>query len=197
MVKAWLKEYWIPVTVVAILLLVWAYYYFSSPKNKITFGFNSNDDVKNLLPFLEGRYTNASNERGLGVYLDVPLTAIIKNKSAKDIVLNNIAGSLSYEGQSILQTKANSANLQSVNVNAKTAKPVTDTFQVLVNGSTIKFVKDYLAGKKPKLNYNLTALVAGNLYNFKDSAVLNAAPPVSGNPSGGEGAGSGATGGRG
>lgn len=188
--KQWFKEYWwIPTLILVGGFIVWAYFYFSKPENKIKFAFTSNDNLSNLLPVLQGRYASAGAdaERGLGIYLDVPLTAIIKNKSAKEVVLNNIAGALSYEGENILQTSGNSKKLDEVRVSSKSQTPVTDTFQVLVNGKTIKYVKELLSGKKPKLGYNLNALVGGQVYNFRDSTVLNADAPSASSTTSGRG----------
>lgn len=187
--KVWLIKYWfiwIPALILIIGGIIWAVNYFNKPENQIKFGFksDSNDNLKMLLPMLESRYeTNNVNPqaKGIGVYLDVPLTAIVKNKSGKDISLQNIAGALSFEGADILQTKSNSEALKTVNVRAKTEKPVTDTFQILINDKTIKYIKEYLKGTKPKLNYNLSAKLFDNVYSFKDSAILNdTAPSVTG-----------------
>lgn len=168
-----IKKYWWVLLIVAVLIIA-AALYFKNPKNKIDFSFMSDEDLSGLLPSIQGRYSNASpTEKGIGIYLDVPLTTLVKNKSGKPVTLNNIAGSLSYEGESILQTKAGSDALKEVRVAGKTAQPVTDKFQVLINGKTIKYIKEYLLGKKPKLNYDLTAMILGNVYSFKDATVLN------------------------
>lgn len=179
--KEWFKKYyWIP-----LLALIgggaWAYFYFRKPENRISFGFNSDNDLASLLPVLESRYANrtsdSSAQKGIGVYLDVPLTAIVKNRGMKELVLNNIGGTLAYEGENILQTKGDSKALQTVKVEGKGQKPITDTFQVLVNGKTIKYIREQLKGKKPKLNYNLTAMILGDVYSFRDSAILNENAP--------------------
>lgn len=182
MIKEIWKKYWLLIVIAGAGLLAWEWSYFSNPKNKISFGFDSDKDLGAILPILQGRVanTNQSAKNGIGIYLDIPLTTLIKNKSAKEIILNNIAGTLSYAGQSILSTKADSNALKNVTVDGKSQKPVTDTFQILVNGSTIKYIQEYLKGNKPKLNYDLTAMIAGNVYSFKDSAVLNASQPSTG-----------------
>jgi len=100
------------------------------------------------------------------------MSVLIKNSLSKDAVLKNIAGVLKYEGETIFQTKADSKVLQSVDVNAKSKTPVDDVFQVLINGKTIKFIQDFLAGKKPKINYDLRAEAFGETYSFKDSTVF-------------------------
>lgn len=201
-VKEWFKKNWlIPVALIVVGLSLWAIIYFSKPENKIKFDFftDKTNDLSSLLNMLEGRYASRSTEKGLGIYLDVPLTAVIKNKSARDLVLNNLGGSLSFEGQNILQTKSDSTVLQNVNVAGKSSKPITDTFQVLVNGSTIKYIKEIVKGNKPKLNYNLTAMIAGTQYNFRDSTVMNPDVPKTGLPDAGgaESGTGGGTGGRG
>lgn len=180
MVIQWLKKYWlIPVLLIA-GAGTWAYFYFRNPKNRIKFGFNSNSDLRSLLPAIESRYASRSTDKGIGIYLDVPLTAIIKNNSAREVTLNNIAGMLSYEGESIIQTKGDSKVLDNVTVSGKTQKPVSDTFQILINGKTIKFIKEVLKGNKPKLNYNLTAMAFGDVYSFRDSAIINETTPSTG-----------------
>lgn len=178
--KQWIKKYGWLVLLAGAGIAIGAYYFFKNPENQIKFGFASDDDLSRLLPSLE-RNQAGNNEKGIGLYFDVPLTTIIKNKSAKELTLNNLAGILSYEGEGILQTKGNSVAFKDIKVNAKSQKPVTDTFQVLVNEKTIKYVKEYLKGNKPKLNYNLNAMVLGDVYSFKDSAILNEnIPPVTG-----------------
>ena len=173
----WLKTYWFPVTIILVGIGAWAYSYFRKPASKLKFGFMSNNDLSGVLPMIQGRYAGGETEKGIGVYLDVPLTALVKNKGAEEIVLNNLAGTLSFEGENILQTKGDSTKLKTVNVAGKSNTPVTDTFQVLVNGKTIKYIKEVIAGGKPKLGYNLSAMVAGDVYNFRDSTVLNADIP--------------------
>lgn len=175
--KELFKKYWWILLLLLLAIAIWIYFYFSNPKNKISFGFNSDNDLAGLLPAIEGRYANAETQRGIGVYLDVPLTAIIKNKSATEITLNNIGGVLSFEGENILQTKGNSVAFQNVVVEGRAQKPVTDTFQVLVNGKTIKYIKEIIKGNKPALNYNITAMVAGDIYSFRDATILNENTP--------------------
>lgn len=158
---------------VVIAIAIWAYFYFREPENKVSFSFMTDNDLGDILPAIENSYKNAETQKGLGIYLDVPLTTIIKNKSMREITLNNIAGLLSYEGEPILQTKSGSRAFQEVKVNAKGEKPVTDTFQVLINGKTVKYIKEHLKGNKPRLNYDLSAMVLGDVYSFKDSAIIN------------------------
>lgn len=198
--KTWLKEYWwIPVTLAIGGAIAWAYFYFRNPKNKISFGLSTKSDLENLLPDLNARISNP-NQKGFGFYLDVPMTLFVKNKSAREMTLNNIAGTVSYEGQTIFQTKSDSTVLQNVTAKGKTPTPVSDTFQVLINGKTVKFIKDYLEGKKPRINYNLNALIKGEQYHFEDSVVMN--EPIEGSShegthDGTSDGGNGATGGRG
>lgn len=175
--KNWLKTYWWIPALIIVAGVTWAYFYFRSPKKKIAFGFSSPNDLGNLLPTIEGRYASRSTDKGIGIYLDVPLTTLVKNKGARELTLNNIAGSLVYEGESIFQTKADSKALETVKVAGKAQRPVTDTFQILINGKTIKYIKEFIAGNKPKLNYNLTAMVLGDVYSFKDSVILNENAP--------------------
>lgn len=168
--KEFFKKYWIPVALVIIGGAIWAYIYFSKPENKIKFGFDA-AGLGSLLPSLTSRYANP-NAKGFGFYLDVPMSVLIKNTSNKDALMKNIAGVLKFEGETIFQTKQDSKVLESVAVNARGKAPIDDVFQVLINGKTIKFVQDYLAGKKPKINYNLRADVFGETYTFKDTTVF-------------------------
>lgn len=174
--KEWLKKYgWIPVLILLAGAGTWAYFYFRNPKNLIKFGFRSQNDLGNLLSTIENRYANRSTEKGIGIYLDVPLTTIIKNKSAREITLNNIAGTLSFEGENIFQTKGDSKVLENVKVEGKGETPVTDTFQILINGKTIKFIKELVKKNKPKIDYDLTAMAFGDAYHFGGSSVVNEA----------------------
>ena len=200
--KQWFKTYWyiwVPALILIVWGIIWAINHFSSPEEKVKFGFRSgsDDQLRMLLPMLESRYAlrgSDPNAKGIGLYLDVPLTAIVKNKDNKDISLQNIAGTLSYEGSDILQTRQGS-NINA-NVKANKEKPVTDTFQILINEKTIKYIKEYLKGTKPKLNYSMSAKLFDDIYTFKDSAILNETAPseTTGNNNG---SGNESTGGRG
>lgn len=188
--KESLKKYWwIPVLILLAGAGTWAYFYFRNPKNLIKFGFRSQNDLGNLLSTIESRYANRSTEKGIGIYLDVPLTTIIKNKDAREITLNNISGMLSYEGENIFQTKGDSKALKNVKVAGKSETPVTDTFQILINGKTIKFLKELVKGNKPKLNYDLTAMAFGDAYHFGGTSIMNETIPPTGSnePTGGRG----------
>lgn len=170
--KEWFRKYWWFVVALVIIggLLIWRWT--RSPKSKISFGLGTKSDLESLLPDLNTRISNP-NQKGFGFYLDVPMTLFVKNKSAREMTLNNIAGTVSYEGQNIFQTKSDSTVLQNVTAKGKTPTPVSDTFQVLVNSKTVKFIKDYLQKKMPRVNYDLTALIRGEIYHFKDSVVIN------------------------
>lgn len=140
-------------------------------RRSISFDFDLGGNLQNLLGILQNRYADP-NARGAGLYVDVPLTTIIKNKGAAT-VLQNILGSISYNDQAILQTKADSTALQNVNVPAKTNHPVTDYVQLLINPSSIKFVKELVQGKKPVIKYNFATTIFGKPYQFSNTSTIN------------------------
>ena len=88
-------------------------------RRSISFDFDLGGNLQNLLGIVQGRYADPNNARGAGLYVDVPLTTIVKNNKAAATVLQNILGSISYNGEAILQTKADSTVLQNVTVPGK------------------------------------------------------------------------------
>lgn len=146
----------------------------NKPAKKIEFSFSAGGNLSNLLSTIESRYASSrQSDRGIGIYLDVPLNTFINNKSGKNVTMENIAGNISYEGEAIFQTKASSQVLKKVDVNAKSKKFVTDTFQVLINGKTIKFIREWIKGNRPKVDYMMNATILGVPYLFKNSTVIN------------------------
>lgn len=147
-------------------LLIW------NRRKSLSFDFDLGGNIANILNGVQGRYAmeqariNSDAARGLGFYVDVPLTTIIKNNKAGATVLKNIIGSLSYNGEPIIQTKADSQVLQNVAVAGRGSTPITDNVQLLVNPSSIKFLTELVQGKKPKVNYNFATTIAGKPYSF-------------------------------
>lgn len=165
------KYIWIVVVVIIIAVVLFILWY--TRKKDISFDFTMQADANSILSNLQNRYAQRTNERGIGLYLDVPLTTIISNKSTSAIILKNIIGSLSYNNEAILQTKADSAALQNVPVGAKSSVPVTDNVQVLINPSSIKFFSELVKGNKPNIKYNFKTTVFGKPYSFSNSTMVN------------------------
>lgn len=167
---AFITKYWLAILlIIAILLFV---LWFTRRKN-ISFDFNMAGNFSSILSNLTGRYAKSGTEKGIGVYFDVPLTTIIKNDNAAAIVLKNIIGFISYNGEAIMQTRAESTILQDVQVPGKTSKSVTDAVQVLINPSSIKFFTELVKGKKPQVLYNFNTTIFGKPQSFTNRTQIN------------------------
>lgn len=125
-----IKKYWPVLLLIAAALSFAVYWFFFRGKKDVEFGFNTSGNVSDILNDLSARYAAKISGKGIGLYVDVPLTTLIKNQKAAAITLEHIAGTISYNGESILQTKTDSAALQSVKVAGKSQSPVTDTVQI-------------------------------------------------------------------
>lgn len=142
-------------------------------KRDIKLDFSVGQGFTNLLSTIENRYANRQTGKA-GIYLDVPVTLKANNNTARPINLNSLMGNLSYDGETILQTKSDSTVLNNIQANPKsTSQPVTDAFQFLINMSTIKFLKEFVAGNKPRIKYDFKAKIQGKEYQFKDSTIIN------------------------
>lgn len=146
--------------------------YIWSRKRSLSFDFDLGGNIQNLLGNMQAQYNNPAT-RGAGIYVDVPLTTIIKNKNAATTVLSNILGSLSYDGKAIIQTKADSNVLQNVTVPGRGSVPVTDAVQLLINPSSIKFVSELVKGNKPLVKYNFATTILGKPYQFTNNVLVN------------------------
>lgn len=141
-------------------------------RRSISFDFDLGGNVQNLLGMMQGRYADP-NARGAGLYIDVPLTTIVKNNKAAATTLQNILGSLSYNNEAIIQTKADSTVLQNVTVPGKSSTPVTDYVQLLINPSSIKLLSELAKGKKPLVKYNFAITIFGKPYQFSNTSTIN------------------------
>lgn len=144
--------------------------FITGKKDDLNFGFNLGGNASNVLSILQSR----SHERGIGAYVDIPLTTLISNTKGKSVDLKNLAGSISYGDEAILQTKANSTKLADVKVPEKGQAPatVTDSVQVLINPSSIKYFTEFISGKNPEVKYNFTALVLGKPQSFTNTTTI-------------------------
>lgn len=172
------NKYWGYILSGAAIVIVGGILIIKSVKRNIEFSFNVTDNLTGILGNLTTRYANPDYQispqaKGYGFYVDVPLTTIIKNKNASSLDFKNLFGAISYNGESIMQTKSDSPVLKNVKVEGKTEKPVTDTVQVLVNPSSIKFFTELVKGNKPKIDYNVKTTLFGVPYDFKNSTLVN------------------------
>lgn len=150
------------------LYSIWYY------RNKnVSLDFTVGGNLLSLLNDIQGRYAQPQAQRGIGIYLDVPLTTIINNKSAGATTLKNVAGSLSYNNEPILQTNPASTALANVKVAGNSSTPVTDNVQVLINGQTIKFFTELIKGNKPVVKYNFKTTLFGVPYSLTNSTAIN------------------------
>lgn len=159
-----LKKYWWIVLIAAIVV---GYFIYRRYQKSISFDFALNKNAASILSDIAGAGSR------IGLYLDVPLTTIIKNNNAATVVLQNIAGAISYNGEAIMQTKPNSAVLQSVSVAGKSNASITDNVQLIINPSTIKFFTELVKGNKPAIKYNFSTLVFGKPQTITNQTTIN------------------------
>jgi hypothetical protein len=139
----------------------------------ISFDFNVPGNAGGILSLLQSRYQALGADQRGGIYFDVPLTTIIKNDGAAKVILQNIAGSISYDGETIMQTRANSPALANIEIARGEQQSVTDNVQLLVNEGTIKFFKELIDGKKPKVLYNFSTVIFGKPKSFSNQTNVN------------------------
>lgn len=164
---------WKTILIAVAILAGLGFLYMLSRKKSISFDFNMGGNLENLLGLAEGRMAAPNaNERG-GIYFDVPMTTFIKNNKAAATTLSNIAGSISYNGEPIIQTNAGSQALSNVTVAGKSSQPVSDHVQLLINPSTVKFLKELIQKKKPVVKYNFATTISGKPYSFTNTSTIN------------------------
>lgn len=161
------KKYWGFVLIILILIAV-GIYLIRRYRQDVDFNFSLGGNLEDLLGNAANKI-DQNTTQGIGFYIDVPLTTVIKNKNAAAIVLNNLQGTIAYNGQSLIQTKPNSAVLSSIEVAGRSSTPVTDNVQLLVNDNTIKFFQELIKGNKPAIKYNLSTMVFGKLKQFTNT----------------------------
>lgn len=165
---------WKILLIVVVVAGVAAFLLYIKLRKSISFDFNVGNNVNDILGLLQSRYAVAQrSENKAGLYFDIPITTIVKNNGAAKVVLENIAGSVSFNGEPILQTKANNPALANVEVGRKESKPITDNVQLLVNESTIQFFKDLVSGKKPNVIYAFSSVIGGKQKNFTNLTQVN------------------------
>lgn len=164
-----LKKYgWI----IILAVIAIGFFIYRRLKQKISFGFSMDSNTQNILNSISGTPVTETG-RGIGINLDIPVTTIIKNSGAARVVLENIAGSILYNGEPIMQTKQNSAALQSVPIEGKSSAIVTDNLQLLINPSTIKFFTEFIKGNKPQVKYNFSTIVFGKPQIITNQTTIN------------------------
>lgn len=154
------------IAVVAFIIIMWR-------RKSLSFDFELGGNLADLLSQAQGRYAAAGTQKGIGVYVDVPLTTTINNEKAAKTVLENLMGSLSYNGEQVIQTNSGSANLARVEVPGNSSKTITESVQVLINPSSIKLLTELVKGNKPSVKYNFGATVFGKPYNFTNKSIIN------------------------
>lgn len=171
----WLKKYgWI---ILAIILLVIAgIYAWRRFISNINFDFNLRN-LTNMLGEIQGRYANPSAQRGMGLYLTVPVDTIIKNSNQGSFNMKDAKIDLSYMGDTILRTAPDSEGV-TAKVGGKDDKPVPTNMEVLINENTIKFVTALIRGQKPQVDYLIKTKLFGLPYSFSNSKVIQEKQPV-------------------
>lgn len=167
----WLTKYWWVILVIIILIIggIMLWKRFGS---MIDFDFNLGG-IGNLLGDVERRHANptSANERGAGIYLTLPVDTIVKNNNRGSFNLKDAKVNLSYLGETILRTPPDGAGI-TAKVAGKEAEPVPQTMEVLINNNTIKFIKAFIRGEKPKIDYLIKTKLFGVPYSFSDSKLI-------------------------
>lgn len=141
-------------------------------RKSISFDFDLGGNVSDLLGLIQGRMANPANEK-LGLTIDVPLTTNIKNGRKKSVILDSLAGSISYNGVPVMQTNPASTALKNITVPGKESKPITDNVQLLINESTIKFLTELVKGKKVDVQTNFSTVIGGKPYSINKTSTIN------------------------
>lgn len=190
----WLEKYGLLLLLIVAAIALGIVLYIKKNKQDISFDFSLDGDLGSILSGMNARQqqqpqqqqrsniaiADNSNAKGIGLYADVPLTSIITNNGTIAKTLTNIVGSIMYNGDNIMQTNANSPALASVLVPAKGAAPVSDSVQILINPSSIKFISELIKGNKPVVKYNFNTNIAGQAYSFSNSSTVKPASAASG-----------------
>jgi len=169
----WLTTYWwvIILIIIIVLFILW-----NTRRKNISFDFSIDQNALGLFSNLINMTKRAEISKGIseniGLYLPVPITTMITNNSGMPKLLKNIKGSISYNGQTILQTKPDSTVLASVEVPANATKSITDNVQVLANQSSIKLFTELIQGKKPIIEYNFSITVLGKEKTFTNKTTI-------------------------
>lgn len=166
----WIKKYGL-ITLLVIAVASGLLFLWFNRKKDVSFDFSLLGNHAGILNLLQNRYAEPGSK--VGIYLDIPLSTTVNNNKAAPIVMQNINGSISYNNEPILQTKSDSAALQTVTVPAKANKTITDTVQVLVNASTIQFFSELVKGNKPKIKYDFNTIIFGKPEKFSNSTTIN------------------------
>lgn len=150
------KKWWFWLIVILLLIAGGIYLYISRLAKNLEFTFKPGGNLGNLLTLLEGSTTRTANgfqTQGFGGYLDMPYKTIIDNANNVGINLKDVFAKVSYNGESVLETKPDSAVLENINIpaNAKMFE-VNDTIRVLLNGNTIQLIRELIKKSKPTVD---------------------------------------------
>lgn len=170
--KTWFGRYWwIVFMPLALIALVWGV--LAWLRRNTEFDFKFDNRLLSLLPQIQGRYAGReATDRGIGLYLSVPLTTLIKNDNPVPLRMNNTSFELAYQGEPIMRTSPDSMGVKA-KVPAGGEQPVTDNVDILINGKTIDFIQSLIKREKPKVDYNIQTRLYGVPYSFKGAKVLN------------------------
>lgn len=164
---------WKYIAIIATIIAVVATFFILRSRKSLSFDFNLGDNISSILDLVNGRVNQAALANGLGGYVNVPLATTIKNNKAASVVLNNVLGALTYEGQPIMTTDPNSAVLKQVTIPGNQSTVVKDNAMVLINPTSLKFLSELVKGNKPKVKYNFSTNILGKSYTFNNTSTVN------------------------
>lgn len=156
-----LKSWWFWLIIVLLILGVLATIYFIRFYKNLKFEFKPGGDLGKLLSVLENFQTSRSTDR-VGIYLDIPYKAIIDNANNVGINLKDLFANISYNGETVLRTKAESSVLNDISIPANvTGFEINDNIEVLINENSIKLIRELMRKSKPEVSINLRAKSLG------------------------------------
>lgn len=170
-IMTWIKKYYGYVLLALGLLAVTGIYLWKRYGKNVDFDFNFGN-IGGVLGALQNKVEGNQQNQKAGLYLQLPITTIIKNNKSSELNLRDALVELSYEGQKIMRTSPDSNGINA-NVKAKSSQPVTENVDVLINGKTLSFLKALAMGEKPKLDYKIKTKIFGVTYSFDSSKIID------------------------
>lgn len=141
------------VSAVVIAAIVGVSFAFRNFYNNLNFDFKPTGNLGNLLSSLiSAQQPNNQNQRGAGIYLDIPAKTIIDNANKIGINIKDLFASIKYNNEVVLRTKSDSAVLEDLTIPANTQNlEIIDTIEILINPSSVKLITELIAKNKPEV----------------------------------------------
>lgn len=164
---------WKYIAIIITIIAVVATFFILRNRKSLSFDFNLGDNISSILNLVNGRVNQVDLTNSLGGYVNVPLSTTIKNNKSASVVLNNVLGALTYEGQPIITTDPNSSVLNKVTIPGNQSTVIKDNAMVLINPTSLKFLTELVKGNKPQIKYNFSTTILGKTYTFNNTSTVN------------------------